>query len=80
MEGMARATETTGTLQSDLIDLSGVYLDELGEVSGLPTALAALQDRLVHSSAPLCEADVSPGCRGGGLGRQPVSALTVDQA
>jgi hypothetical protein len=55
---------TTGSLRSDLIDLSGVSLDELGEVSGLSDALTTLQTTLAHAEAPLCEADMAPSCGG----------------
>ena len=53
--GMAYTTGTSGNLQSQLIDLSGIPLDELAGVSGLADALAVLQARIVHSAAPLCE-------------------------
>ncbi|MEW2031007.1 hypothetical protein AB0901_10905 [Streptomyces roseifaciens] len=55
-------TRTPRSLRSDLVDLSSVSLDELGEVSGLPEALAALQDRLAESSAPLCQGEMTPPC------------------
>ncbi|GHC39023.1 hypothetical protein [Streptomyces cinnamoneus] len=42
---MAYGSGTNGSLRSELIDLSGVSLDELREVGGLPGALEALQGR-----------------------------------
>jgi len=62
MEDMADTAETTGTLQSDLIDLSGIPLDELGTVSRLPTALATLHRGLAGDSAPLCESGMAALC------------------
>ncbi|WP_190023455.1 hypothetical protein [Streptomyces hiroshimensis] len=57
-------TGTTGSLRSDLVDLSGVSLDELREVSGLPEAFAALRGRLADGSAPLCQSEMTPPCGG----------------
>lgn len=54
--------ETADNLQSELIDLSGVLLSELGEVGGLPEALAALRGRLAHASTPLCESGMAALC------------------
>lgn len=62
MEGMADTAGTTGNLQSHLLDLSGVPLDELKEVDGLSSALAALQEQLVHTAAPLCQGTMTAMC------------------
>jgi hypothetical protein len=62
---MAYSAGTTGSLQSELIDLSGVSLDELREVSGLPRALAALREQLAAASAPLCDGNMAALCGGG---------------
>ena len=59
---MADSAETTGILQSDLIDLSGIPLDELGAVSRLPAALTVLHRKLAGNSAPLCESGMATLC------------------
>ncbi|NGO41630.1 hypothetical protein [Streptomyces ureilyticus] len=59
---MADTAEITGTLQSDLINLSGIPLDALGSMSLLPTALATLHRRLAGDSAPLCESGMAALC------------------
>ncbi|MEU3791500.1 hypothetical protein [Streptomyces fructofermentans] len=75
---MADTAENTGTLQSDLIDLSGIPLDELGSVRLLPTALAALNHRLAGGSAPLCESGMAALC--GTTPAVPAGAIvTVDR-
>ncbi|MEU1180981.1 hypothetical protein ABZ464_25720 [Streptomyces sp. NPDC005820] len=62
---MAHTEGTTQGIRSGLIDLSGVPLDEVGEVSGLADALAQLQGRLAHTSAPLCEGSMAASlCNG----------------
>ncbi|MCQ8770933.1 hypothetical protein [Streptomyces telluris] len=55
-------TTGTGTMRSDLIDLSGVALDELREVDGLPEALDALRSRLADGSSPLCQGEMTAPC------------------
>ncbi|WP_340375026.1 hypothetical protein U5640_07640 [Streptomyces sp. SS7] len=64
---MAHTEGTTQGIRSGLIDLSGVPLDELGEVSGLADALARLQGRLAHTSAPLCEGRMAAAMCGGAV-------------
>ncbi|WP_127360027.1 hypothetical protein [Actinacidiphila soli] len=59
---MAYTAGTTESLRSDLIDLSGVSLDELKEVGGLPGALAALRHRLADASTPLCQGEMTAPC------------------
>ncbi|MGW3244414.1 hypothetical protein [Streptomyces sp. NPDC001070] len=51
-------------LQSALIDLSGISLDEFDEVRGLSRALAVLQGQLAHTAAPLCEGSMAAMCGG----------------
>jgi hypothetical protein len=62
MEGMSYTAGTTGSLRSDLLDLSAVALDELREVNGLRDALDALRDRLAEAPAPLCESTMAAFC------------------
>jgi len=62
MEDMADSAETTGILQSDLLDLSGIPLDDLGAVSRLPAALAVLHRKLAGNSAPLCDSEMAALC------------------
>ncbi|MFE1800362.1 hypothetical protein ACFW9L_29935 [Streptomyces sp. NPDC059517] len=59
---MADTVEDSGIFRSDLIDLSHIPLDELGRVSRLPSALAALHHRLAGGSAPLCDGEMAALC------------------
>lgn len=62
MVGMLYIAETNGSMRSDLIDLSGVALDELRGVDGLRAALNALQESLSDAPAPLCESTMAAFC------------------
>lgn len=78
MGSMAHTAGTTGGLRSDLIDLSGVSLDELREVAGLPAALATLRSGLSDVATPLCESGMAGLCGSGQWLSSGARPVTVD--
>ncbi|MFG2683435.1 hypothetical protein [Streptomyces sp. NPDC048392] len=61
---MAYTRGTTEGMRSQLIDLTDVPLDELGQVGGLSDALSVLRGQLAHTGAPLCEGSMAAMCGG----------------